>query len=93
MLEYASYVIFNSNIEKESALRLLYINTPLEKMPQRRDNAGAVCDSGVGMLFLTPFFRIFSGGGWQKIEFNFSPECGIVEKSSIFVVQKATALG
>ena len=25
------------------------------------------------------------------IEFNFSPECGIVEKSSIFVVQKATS--
>ena len=25
------------------------------------------------------------------IEFNFSPECGIVEKSSIFVVQKASA--
>ena len=23
-----------------------------EKMPQRRDNAGAVCDSGMGILFL-----------------------------------------
>ena len=26
------------------------------KMPQRRDNAGAVCDSGMGMLFLNPQF-------------------------------------
>ena len=24
----------------------------VQKMPQRRDNAGAVCDSGMGMLFL-----------------------------------------
>ena len=50
-------------------------------MPQRQDNAGAVCDSGMGMLFLTPFFRIFFGGGGAKIEFNFSPEFGIVELS------------
>ena len=27
-------------------------------MPQRRDNAGAVCDSGMGVLFLTPIFVV-----------------------------------
>ena len=26
------------------------------KMPQRRDNAGAVCNSGMGMLFLCIYF-------------------------------------
>ena len=41
--------------------KCLTVETPSEtlsdlflqnKMPQRRDNAGAVCDSGMGMLFL-----------------------------------------
>ena len=29
------------------------------KMPQRRDNAGAVCNSGMGMLFLCIYFSRF----------------------------------
>ena len=38
----------------------------LKIMPQRRDNAGTVCDSGMGMLFLTPFFLGVGGGGVDK---------------------------
>ena len=51
-------------------------------MPQRRDNAGDVCDSSIGMLFVnTLFLRNFCWGGGQKIKFNLSPELGIVELS------------
>ena len=78
-------------------------------MPQRRDNAGAVCDSGMGMMFLNRQFLSYrrlatapkNGVEFRiisiiclfelAIEFNLRPECGIVEKASIFVVQKATA--
>ena len=43
-------------------LQLFFIKKSLKKMPQRRDNAGAVCDSIMGMLFLTPFFLERGGG-------------------------------
>ena len=35
-------------------------NHNMYKMPQRRDNAGAVCNSGMGMLFLCIYvFTLF----------------------------------
>ena len=33
------------------------------KMPQRRDNAGAVCNFGMGMLFFCIYFSYFFMGG------------------------------
>ena len=41
----------NMNIFENSNIR--------KKMPQRRDNAGAVCDSGIGMLFLNCQFLTY----------------------------------
>ena len=38
-----------------------------QKMPQRRDNAGAVCDSGMGMLFLNRQFLSHRGPQHQKM--------------------------
>ena len=37
----------------------------IRKMPQRRDNAGAVCNSGMGILFLciSFFLHYFFEGG------------------------------
>ena len=37
------------------------------KMPQMRDNAGAVCDSGMGMLFLNRQFLSYRGLLHQKM--------------------------
>ena len=44
----------------------LLSSTPTIKMPQRRDNAGAVCNSGMGMLFLCVyvFYIISLRGCW-----------------------------
>ena len=42
-----------------------------QKMPQRRDNAGAVCNSGMGMLFLCIyFFYIISLRGGVEFFFD-----------------------
>ena len=51
-------------------------------MPQRRDNAGAVCDFGMGILFL-----------FDELVDNVVKEVNIKEalKSSNLVVQNATA--
>ena len=40
-------------------------------MPQRRDNAGAVCDSGMGMLFLNGQFLSYRRLLHQKIGVEF----------------------
>ena len=42
------------------------------KMPQRRDNAGAVCDSDMGMLFLNRQFLSYRRLLYQKMGQNFA---------------------
>ena len=49
----------------------LLSSTPTIRMPQRRDNAGAVCNSGMGMLFLCIYgFYIISLRGVMNFFFH-----------------------
>ena len=48
---------FFYNIKTGKSLKINWsVRKHDKKMPQRRDNAGAVCDSGIGMLFLNRQF-------------------------------------
>ena len=52
--------IWNSGLTKSEV-------RDIEKMPQRRDNAGAVYDSGMGMLFLNQQFLSYRRLLYQKM--------------------------
>ena len=60
-------IIFPKNISHHKK-KVEYI----KKMPQRRDNAGAVCHSGMGMLFLNRQFLPYRRLLHQKMGQNFA---------------------